>query len=85
MVKKAEYNRETKTAETKVVTNAARAKRNELTDLERMLARYHFCSDTRTPCQTSRQLHLCAIQKGGLADLRHSFSTLGKASHLGCV
>ena len=39
MVKKAEYNSETKTAETKVVTNAARAKRNELNDLERILAR----------------------------------------------
>ena len=39
MVKKAEYNRETKTAEAKVVANAAHNKRNELTDLERMLAR----------------------------------------------
>lgn len=39
MVKKAEYNRETKTSEAKVVSNAARVKRNELDDLERMIAR----------------------------------------------
>ena len=45
MVKKAEYNRETKTAEAKVVANAARNKRNELTDLERMLARCQLTYD----------------------------------------
>ena len=39
MLRKAEYNRETKAAEAKVVTSAARTKRNELTDLERILAR----------------------------------------------
>ena len=39
MLKKAEYSRETKMAEAKVVSNAARTKRSELTDLERMVAR----------------------------------------------
>ncbi len=39
MLRKAEYNRETKAAEAKVVTSAARTRRNELNDLERVLAR----------------------------------------------
>lgn len=39
MLRKAEYNRETKAAEAKVVLSAARTKRNELDDLERLLAR----------------------------------------------
>lgn len=39
LLKKAEYNRETKNAEAKVVSGAARTKRTELNDLERLLAR----------------------------------------------
>ena len=39
LLKKAEYNRETKSAEAKVVSGAARTKRTELNDLERLLAR----------------------------------------------
>ena len=39
LLKKAEYNRETKNAEAKVVSGAARTKRIELNDLERLLAR----------------------------------------------
>lgn len=42
LLRKAEYNRETKAAEAKVVTSAARTRRNELTDLERVLARSAF-------------------------------------------
>ena len=39
LLKKAECNRETKNAEAKVVSGAARTKRTELNDLERLLAR----------------------------------------------
>ena len=45
MLRKAEYNRETKAAEAKVVTSAARHRRNELTDLERVLARSAIVRD----------------------------------------
>jgi hypothetical protein len=38
-LKKAEQDRETKMAEAKVVAKAARTRRNELNDLERLLAR----------------------------------------------
>ena len=50
LLKKAEYNRETKNAEAKVVSGAARTKRTELNDLERLLARWalHMC-ETSSP------------------------------------
>ena len=64
MVKKAEYNRETKTAETKVVANAARNKRNELTDMERMLARQPLLLTlTYTSQNTAVSMNVPSLQR----------------------
>ena len=61
LLKKAEYNRETKNAEAKVVSGAARTKRTELNDLERLLARWalHMC-ELSSPWAGRHRLALCS-------------------------
>ena len=89
LLKKAEYNRETKSAEAKAVSGAARTKRAELNDLERILARCapHMWSFSLKPPSTWACMHChvkgdarrCAQQGVGLQHVNEHFVLLSQS------